>query len=41
MEYPQSIAGKEIIVEAQKDPYYLSNKNINVYKDGKLIEDLK
>jgi murein L,D-transpeptidase YcbB/YkuD len=36
---PQSIAGKEIIVEAQKDPYYLSNKNINVYKDGKLIED--
>ncbi|MES2277450.1 MAG: L,D-transpeptidase family protein [Bacteroidota bacterium] len=36
---PESIAGKEIIVEAQKDPYYLSNKNINVYKNGKLIED--
>jgi murein L,D-transpeptidase YcbB/YkuD len=36
---PESIASKEIIIEAQKDPYYLSNKNINVYKDGKLIED--
>jgi murein L,D-transpeptidase YcbB/YkuD len=36
---PESIVGKEIIVEAQKDPYYLSNKNINVYKDGKLVED--
>lgn len=36
---PQSIATKEIIVEAQKDPYYLSNKNINVYKDDKLVED--
>ena len=36
---PQSIATKEIIVEAAKDPYYLSNKNIDVYKDGKKIED--
>ena len=36
---PQSIATKEIIVQAAKDPYYLSNKNINVYKDDKLIED--
>lgn len=36
---PESIAGKEIIVEAQKDPYYLSNKNINVYKNGKLVDD--
>ncbi|HVV55690.1 MAG TPA: L,D-transpeptidase family protein, partial [Mucilaginibacter sp.] len=36
---PQSIATKEIIVEAAKDPFYLSNKDINVYKDGKLIED--
>jgi len=36
---PESIAGKEIITEAQKDPYYLSNKSINVYKDGKLVED--
>ena len=36
---PESIASKEIITEAQKDPYYLSNKNINVYKDGKLVDD--
>lgn len=36
---PESIASKEIIVEARKDPYYLSNKNINVYKNDKLIED--
>jgi L,D-transpeptidase YcbB len=36
---PNSIANKEIIVEAAKDPYYLANKNINVYKDDKLIED--
>ncbi|GAB3925848.1 L,D-transpeptidase scaffold domain-containing protein [Mucilaginibacter myungsuensis] len=36
---PVSIASKEIVVEAQKDPYYLANKNINVYKDGKLIDD--
>ena len=36
---PQSIATKEIIVEAAKDPYYLANKNINVYRNGKLIED--
>jgi murein L,D-transpeptidase YcbB/YkuD len=36
---PASIASKEIIVEAKKDPYFLSNNNINVYKDGKLVED--
>ncbi|MDB5136400.1 MAG: L,D-transpeptidase family protein [Mucilaginibacter sp.] len=36
---PRSIATKEIIVEAAKDPYYLANKNINVYRNGKLIED--
>ena len=36
---PKSIATKEIIVEAAKDPYYLANKNINVYKNDKLIED--
>lgn len=36
---PESIANKEIIVEAQKDPYYLSNKNIDVYKDDKKIDD--
>ncbi|AMR34595.1 hypothetical protein A0256_16850 [Mucilaginibacter sp. PAMC 26640] len=36
---PQSIASKEIMVEAAKDPYYLSNKNIDVYENGKKIED--
>jgi len=36
---PESIANKEIIVEAKKDPYYLSNKNINVYRNGDLVED--
>jgi murein L,D-transpeptidase YcbB/YkuD len=36
---PQSIVGKEIIAQAIKDPYYLSNKNIDVYKDGKKIDD--
>jgi murein L,D-transpeptidase YcbB/YkuD len=36
---PQSIADKEIIVEAAKDKFYLDNNNIDVYKDGKLVED--
>lgn len=36
---PQSIATKEIIVEAARDRYYLSNKNIDVYKNGDLVED--
>jgi murein L,D-transpeptidase YcbB/YkuD len=36
---PQSIAGKEIIVEAAKDPYYLSNKNIDVYQNEKKVDD--
>jgi len=36
---PNSIATKEIIVDAAKDRYYLSNKNIEVYKFGKLIKD--
>lgn len=36
---PQSIATKEIMVEAGKDPYYLSNKNIAVYKGGKEVDD--
>ena len=36
---PESIATKEIIVEAAKDPYYLSNKNINVYKNDVLVDD--
>ncbi|OOQ61569.1 L,D-transpeptidase scaffold domain-containing protein [Mucilaginibacter pedocola] len=36
---PQSIANKEIMVEAAQDPYYLSNKNIDVYENGKKVED--
>jgi len=36
---PKSIATKEIIIEAAKDPYYLANKNINVYLNDKLIKD--
>jgi murein L,D-transpeptidase YcbB/YkuD len=35
---PQSIATKEIIVQAADDPFYLDNKGINVYKNGKLID---
>jgi L,D-transpeptidase YcbB len=36
---PNSIANKEIIVEAAKDRFYLANKNIDVYEDGKLVDD--
>ncbi|MES2266757.1 MAG: L,D-transpeptidase family protein [Bacteroidota bacterium] len=36
---PQSIASKEIMIEAAKDPYYLSNKGIDVYENGKKVED--
>lgn len=36
---PQSIATNEITKKAAEDPYYLSNNNIDVYKDGKIIED--
>ena len=36
---PQSIASKEIMVEAAKDPYYLDNKNIDVYENGKKVDD--
>ncbi|HEY0245311.1 MAG TPA: L,D-transpeptidase family protein, partial [Mucilaginibacter sp.] len=35
---PQSIANKEIIKAAADDRYYLENKGINVYKNGKLID---
>ncbi|GAA4086455.1 L,D-transpeptidase family protein [Mucilaginibacter panaciglaebae] len=35
---PQSIASKEIIVEAKKDRYYLENKGINVYDNGHLVD---
>ena len=38
---PQSIATKEIIVEAAKDPYYLSNKGIQVYKNDRVVEDVE
>ncbi|MEO8948609.1 MAG: L,D-transpeptidase family protein, partial [Mucilaginibacter sp.] len=36
---PKSIANKEIMGEAAKDKFYLDNKGINVYKNGKLIDD--
>ena len=36
---PRSIANKEIIVEAAKDRFYLSNKGINVFKNDKLISN--
>ncbi|PAW92087.1 L,D-transpeptidase [Mucilaginibacter sp. MD40] len=36
---PQSIATKEIMVEAAKDPYYLENKGIDVYQGGKKVDD--
>jgi murein L,D-transpeptidase YcbB/YkuD len=36
---PQSIANKEIIVEAAKDKFYLENNNIDVYQNGKLVDN--
>jgi murein L,D-transpeptidase YcbB/YkuD len=36
---PESIANKEIMVEAADDPYYLSNKNIDVYKNDVKVDD--
>jgi murein L,D-transpeptidase YcbB/YkuD len=36
---PQSIVSREIIKAALDDRYYLSNKNINVYKNGRRIEN--
>ncbi len=36
---PRSIATKEIIVEAAKDRFYLSNKSIDVYHNGKLVDN--
>ncbi|MGY4385307.1 murein L,D-transpeptidase YcbB/YkuD [Pedobacter sp. UYP24] len=36
---PESIASKEIVKDAAKDRYYLSSKNIDVYQNGKLVED--
>lgn len=34
---PVSIARNEIYWMARKDPFYLSNSNINVYRNGKLV----
>lgn len=36
---PVSIARSEIYWMARKDPYYLSNNNINVYYKGQLLKD--
>ena len=36
---PESIATNEISKYAAKDPYYLSNNNIDVFLNGKLVED--
>ena len=36
---PESIATKEISKYAAADRYYLANNNIDVFKDGKLVED--
>jgi L,D-transpeptidase YcbB len=36
---PNSIVTKEIVVEAAKDRFYLANKNIQVYKNDKLVEN--
>ena len=36
---PESIATNEITKDAAKDPYYLANHNIDVFENGKIIED--
>lgn len=36
---PVSIARSEIYWMARKDPYYLSNNNINVYYKGQIVKD--
>lgn len=36
---PESIATNEITKHAAADPYYLANNNIDVYLDGKVVED--
>jgi murein L,D-transpeptidase YcbB/YkuD len=36
---PVSIARSEIYYQALRDPYYLSNSNINVYYKGRLVGD--
>lgn len=36
---PQSIVNKEIVKHAEDDPYYLANNNIDVFENGKKLED--
>jgi len=36
---PESIATNEISKLAAKDPYYLANNNIDVFENGKVVED--
>ncbi|MFD0748963.1 L,D-transpeptidase family protein [Mucilaginibacter calamicampi] len=36
---PESIASKEIMKIAARDPYYLDNEGIDVYKDGEKVSD--
>lgn len=36
---PESIATNEITKLAAKDPYYLANNNIDVFENGKIVED--
>jgi murein L,D-transpeptidase YcbB/YkuD len=36
---PESIASKEITKSAMEDKYYLANHNIDVFENGKLVED--
>jgi murein L,D-transpeptidase YcbB/YkuD len=36
---PQSIVNKEIVKHAEDDPYYLDNNNIEVYQNGKKLDD--
>lgn len=36
---PESIATNEITKDAAKDRYYLANHNIDVFENGKLVED--
>jgi murein L,D-transpeptidase YcbB/YkuD len=36
---PQSIVNKELVKHAEDDPYYLDNNNIEVYQNGKKLDD--
>ncbi|SDZ84148.1 L,D-transpeptidase catalytic domain [Pedobacter hartonius] len=36
---PESIASKEIVKSAAEDRYYLANHNIDVFENGKVVED--